>query len=68
MMKEKALNMEMKRTLYDSTALTYTSETWSWNESQKSKMHAAKMTCLRCAYGVNRMDGESKVYMEGLVS
>ncbi len=39
--------------------LTYASETWAWNESQRSRMQAVEMSYLRSACGVSRMDGMS---------
>ncbi len=35
------------------------SETWAWNESQRSRVQAVEMSYLRSACGVNRMDGMS---------
>ncbi len=39
--------------------LTYASETWAWNESQRSRVQAVEMSYLRGACGVSRMDGMS---------
>ncbi len=37
--------------------LTYASETWAWNESQKSSVQAVELSYLRSACGVSRVDG-----------
>lgn len=39
--------------------IIYASETWTWNESQRSRIQAVKMCCLRRDYGGRRMDGKS---------
>ncbi len=39
--------------------VAYASETWVWNQSQRSKIQAVEMSYLRGGCGVNRMDGES---------
>ncbi len=39
--------------------LTYTSETWAWNESQRSRVQAVKMSYLRSACGV-RIDRQEE--------
>ncbi len=41
------------------STLTYASESWAWNESQRSRVQAVKMSYLRNACGVIRMDGTS---------
>ncbi len=54
--------MEVKRDLRNTTIvpiLTYTSETWAWNESQRPGVQAEEMSYLRSACGVSRMDGMS---------
>ncbi len=35
------------------------SETWIWNEGQRSRMQAVEMSYLRGACGLNRMNSES---------
>ncbi len=44
--------------------VAYASETWVWNQSQRSKIQAVEMSYFRGGCGVNRMNGESngKVY------
>ncbi len=39
--------------------VAYASETWAWNQAQRSKIHSVEMSYLRGGCGVNRMDGES---------
>ncbi len=39
--------------------LTYPSEMWAWNESQRSRLQAVEMSYLRSTCGVSRMDGMS---------
>ncbi len=54
--------MEVKRDLRNTIivpTLTYASETWTWNESQRSRVHAVEMSSLRSACDVSRMDGVS---------
>ncbi len=56
------MKMEVKRDLKNTVtvpALTYSSETWAWNESQRSRVQAVEMIYLRSACGVSRMDGMS---------
>ncbi len=64
MMKGITLDIEIKKVLcYSITVPTmiYASEKWTWNEGQRSRIHAVKvkMSYMRGACGVNRMDGES---------
>ena len=62
MMKERTVSMEVKKGLRDGIivpTLTYASETWAWNERQRSRIQAVEMSYLRNACGVRRMDGES---------
>ncbi len=59
-MKGRSVSMEVKRDLRDTVivpTLTYASETWAWNESQRSRVQAVEMSYLRRACGVSRMDG-----------
>ncbi len=61
-MNGKSVSMEVKRDLSNTVivpTLTYASETWTWNESQRSRVQAVEMSCLRHACGVSRMDGMS---------
>ncbi len=54
--------MEVKRDLRNTVVvptLTYASETWTWKESQRSRVQAVDMSYLRGACGVSRMDGVS---------
>ncbi len=60
--KSRTVNMEIKKALRDSIivpTLTYVSETWTWNEGQRSRIQAVEMSYLRGACGLNRMDSES---------
>ncbi len=55
--------MEIKRDLRNKVivqTLAYTSKTWAWNESQRSRVQAVEMSYLRRASGVSRMEGLSK--------
>ncbi len=59
--KEKKKNEE-KRALRNTVivpTLTYASETWVWNEGQRSGVQAVEMSYLRSACRVSRMDGMS---------
>ncbi len=59
-MKGSSVSMEVKRDFRNTVivqTLTYASETWAWNESQKSRVQAVEMSYLRSACCVNRLDG-----------
>ncbi len=61
-MKGRSVSMEVKRDLRNTVivpTLTYASETWFWNESQRSRVQAVEMSYLRSACGVSRWDRES---------
>ncbi len=61
-MNGRSVSMEVKRDLRNTVILqshTYASETWAWNESQRSRVQAVEMSYLRSACGVSRMDGMS---------
>ncbi len=61
-MRERTVSREVKKALRDSIivpTVAYASETWVWNQSQRSKIQAVEMSYLRGGCGVNRMDGES---------
>ncbi len=61
-MNGRSVSMEVKRDLRNTIivpTLIYASETWAWNESQRSKVQAVEISYLRSAYGLNRMDGMS---------
>ncbi len=65
----RSVNMEVKRDLRNTIivpTLTYASETWAWNESQRFRVQAVEMSYLRSARGVSRMDGISNesVYVQ----
>ncbi len=63
-MKGRSVNMEVKRDLRNTVivpTLTYVSETWAWNESQRSRVQAVEMSYLRSACGVSRMTREVKM-------
>ncbi len=58
----KGLSREVKTALRDSIivlTVAYASETWEWNQSQRSKIQAVEMSYLRGGCDVNRMDDES---------
>ncbi len=58
----KSVSMEVKRDLRNTVLVptrTYASETWAWNESQRSGLQAVEMSYLRSACSVSRMDGMS---------
>ncbi len=58
----RSVSMEVKRDLRSTIvvpALTYASETWAWNESQRSRVQAVEMSYFGNVYGVSRMDGMS---------
>ena len=62
MMRERTVSNNVKKGLRDGIivpTLTYASETWVWNERQRSRIQAVEMSFLRGACGVGRMDGES---------
>ncbi len=55
--------IKVKKALHDSIivpTLTYASETWTWNERQRSRIQAVEMSYFRGACSLNTMDGESK--------
>ena len=61
-MKGRTVSMEVKKGLRDGViipTITYASETWVWNERQRSRIQAVEMSYLRTACGVSRLDGES---------
>ncbi len=61
-MKGRSVSMEVKRDLRNTVivpTLKYTSKTWVWNESQRSRVQAVETSYLRSACGVSRMDGMS---------
>ncbi len=61
-------SMEVKEALWDSIIVpkvVYSSETWRWNKSQKSRIQAVEMSYLRGACGVSRVNGESNENVNG---
>ncbi len=59
-MKGRSVSMEVKRdsrNIVIVPTLTYATETWAWNESQRSRVPAVEMSYLRSACGVSRKDG-----------
>ncbi len=61
-MKGRIVDMGIKKALCDSvivSTLMYVSETWTWNEGQRSRTQAVEMSYLRGACGLNRMDSQS---------
>ncbi len=62
MIKGGTVSMEVKKGLRGGTivpTITYASETWVWNERQRSRIRAVEMSYLRSTCGVWRMDGEN---------
>ncbi len=60
--RERTVSREVKKALRDNIivpTVAYASETWVWNQSQRSKIQAAEMSNLRDGCGVSRMDEES---------
>ncbi len=60
--------IKVKKALHDSITvptLTYASETWTWNERQRSRIKAVEMSYLRGACSLNRIDSESKESVYG---
>ncbi len=58
---ERTVSREVKKALRDSIivlTVAYASETWVWNQSQRSKIQGVEMSYLRDGCHVNRMDGE----------
>ncbi len=61
-MKDRSVSKEVKRDLRNTVkvqTLTYLSETWAWNESQRSREQVVEMSYLRCVSGVSRKNGVS---------
>ncbi len=61
-MQGRSVSMEVKRDLRNTVivpTLAYASQTWTWNESQRSRVQAVEMSYLRTACGMSRMDGMS---------
>ncbi len=59
---ERTVSKEVKKALRDSIIVLIVacaSETWVWNQSQRSKIQAVETSYLRGECSVNRMDGES---------
>ncbi len=59
-MKGRNVSIDVKRGLRNSIllqTLTYSSENWTWNEAQQSRVQAVEMSYLRGACGVSRWDG-----------
>ncbi len=58
-MNGRSVSMEVKRNLRNTVivpTLTYASETWAWDECQRSRVQAMEMSYLRSACGVSTMD------------
>ncbi len=58
-MNGRSVSMEVKRDLRNTVIVptfTYTSETWAWNGSQRSRVQAVEVSYMRSACGVSRMD------------
>ncbi len=56
-MNGRSVSMEVKRDLRNSVivpSLTNASETWAWNESQRSRVQAVDMSYLKSACGVSK--------------
>ncbi len=61
-MNGRSVSMEVKMDLRNTVivpTLTYASETWAWNESQRSRVQVVEKSYLKSACGVSRMDGMS---------
>ncbi len=61
-MNGRSVSMEVKRDMRNTvivTTLTYASNTWAWNEIERSRVQAVEMSGLKSAYGVSRMGGMS---------
>jgi len=61
-MRSRNVSLEVKKGLRDSIVLptlTYGSETWTWNDSQQSRIQAVEMNYLRGACNISRRDMES---------
>ncbi len=61
-MKVRNVSMDVKRGLRNTillSALTYESESWTWNGAQESGVHAVEMSYLKGACGVRKWDGLS---------
>ncbi len=61
-MNGRSVSMEVKRDFRNTVivpTLTYASETWAWNESQRSRVCAVEISYMGSACGVSRMDGMS---------
>ncbi len=61
MMRGRTVSTEVKKGQRDGIivlTMTYASETWVWNERQRSRIQAVEMSYLRSACVVQRMDGE----------
>ncbi len=62
-MNGRSVSMEIKGNLRNTIlvpTLTYASQTWAWIESQRSRVQAMGMSCMRSAFGVRRVDGMIK--------
>ncbi len=70
-MRERTVSREVKKALRNNIivpTVAYASETWVWNQSQRSKIQAVEMSYLRGRCRVNRMYGEvMRMYTENLV-
>ncbi len=61
-MKGGNVSKDVKKSLRKSIilpTLSYTSETWTWNAAQQSRIRAVEMSYMRGACGVSRWDGKS---------
>ncbi len=58
----KGVKRDLRNTVIVPT-LTYASETWAWNESQRCRVQAVEMSYLKSAYGVSRMGGVSNMWV-----
>ncbi len=70
-MKGRTVNMEIKKALHDSIivpTLTCARQPRTWNEGQRSRIQAVKMSYLRGGCCLNSMDGERNETVYGKFS
>ncbi len=69
-MKGRNLSMELKKGIRNSVilpTLSYTSETWTWNAAQQSRIRAVELSYMQGACGVSQWDRVIRIRMGGLV-
>ncbi len=68
MVETTTVNMAIRKALRDTIilpALTYASETWTWNEARRCRIQVIEMSDLRRACGLYSMDSESSENLYG---